>query len=197
MHTCTVARALRYTVVSRLARTVNRTTAHPLMTDFHNTLFSAGWWISVVFVGLLINLVSAYIKSPIDKLGSKLSSAWRNRTERSVRRLIAAVNGAVADPSNLAHLQFRALSNRSKSNGWLIFICICFVAMALDEILVALGQMHGQPFENVRVPMPRGPLFPGIFISVAAIGLLRATFAAIDDETVIRLTRLELDRRSV
>jgi hypothetical protein len=167
------------------------------MSEFLNNLSSAGWWMSVVIAGLLINLVSAYIKPLIDRLGSKLSSAWRNRTARATRRLIAAVNAAVTDPANLTHLQFRALSNRSKSNGWLIFICICSVAMALDEILVALGQMHGQPFENVRVPMLRGPLFLGISISVAAVGLLRATFAAIDDETVIRLARLELDRRSV
>ena len=167
------------------------------MTELLNNLSSVGWWISVVLVGLLINLVSAYIKSPIDKLGSKLSSAWRHRTEQSALRLIAAVEVAVADPSNLAHLQFRALSNRSKSNGWLVFICICLVAMALDEILVALGQMHGQPFENVRVPMPRGQLFLGVWLGAACIGLLRAIFATIDDETVIRLARLELDKRSV
>ena len=166
------------------------------MTEFLINLSSVAWWISVVFVGLLINLVSAYIKPPIDMLGSKLSSAWRNRTVRSARRLTDAVDAAVADPSKLAHLQFRVLSNRSKSNGWLIFICICLVAMALDEILVALGQMHGQPFENVRVPKSSGPLFLGIWISVAAIGLLRAIFAAIDDETVIKLVRLELGRRS-
>jgi hypothetical protein len=167
------------------------------MTELINNLSSVSWWIGVVIVGVLINLVSAYIKSPIDKLGSKLSSAWRNRSERSTRRLIAAVNAAVEDPSNLAHLQFRALSNRSKSNAWLIISCIFLVAMALDEILFALGQMHGQPFENVRVPMQRGPVFLGICLSVGVIGLFRATFAAIDDEVVIRLARLELDRRSV
>jgi len=167
------------------------------MTEVVNNLSSAGWWISVVIVGLLINLVSAYIKAPIDSLGSKLSSAWRSRSERSLQQLNASIAAAVADPTNLAHLQYRALTYRSKSNGWLICMCIGLAFNSLDAILLALGQMHGHPFAGIRVPMPNGPIYFGILIGVSAIGAMRAASAAADSETVIERARRQLEKRPV
>ena len=44
-----------------------------MQTDF----FSLSWFVSVVVVGILINLASAYMKSPIDKLMSRYSARWK------------------------------------------------------------------------------------------------------------------------
>jgi len=52
------------------------------MDEFAKILASPYWWLSVVVVGILINLVSAYIKEPIDWLFSHISVAWRTRTEK-------------------------------------------------------------------------------------------------------------------
>lgn len=52
------------------------------MEDFFSNLVSLYWWISVVIVGILINLASAYLKSKLDHRLSKTSIWWRSRSER-------------------------------------------------------------------------------------------------------------------
>lgn len=52
------------------------------MEEFSKVLSSPYWWLSAVVVGILINLVSAYIKGPIDQLLSHISVAWRTRSEK-------------------------------------------------------------------------------------------------------------------
>jgi hypothetical protein len=50
------------------------------MKEFFNNLTSISWWIGVVIVGILINLVSAYIKSKLDSRLSKASTWWQKRS---------------------------------------------------------------------------------------------------------------------
>jgi hypothetical protein len=50
------------------------------MKEFLNNLTSAGWWIGVVIVGILINLVSAYIKSKLDSRLADASTWWQKRS---------------------------------------------------------------------------------------------------------------------
>jgi hypothetical protein len=54
------------------------------MSEFIKALTSPAWWISVVVVGILINLASAYVKHFLDKRLAKGSTWWRNRTEKQV-----------------------------------------------------------------------------------------------------------------
>ena len=42
------------------------------------------WWVSVVIAGIVINLLSAYLKPPLDTVLSTTTSWWRRRSE--VRR---------------------------------------------------------------------------------------------------------------
>lgn len=56
------------------------------MEEFLKSLGSINWWLGVVFVGLLLNVLSAYLKSPIDRLLNSASKAWRNRSEASKKR---------------------------------------------------------------------------------------------------------------
>jgi hypothetical protein len=51
------------------------------MKDFLASLGSLYWWLSVVFVGFLINLFSAYMKSSFDATLSRRSSKRRARAE--------------------------------------------------------------------------------------------------------------------
>jgi hypothetical protein len=51
------------------------------MRDFLNNLSSTYWWISVVIVGVIINIVSAYLVRKLDPRLSLLSSWWRKRSE--------------------------------------------------------------------------------------------------------------------
>ena len=52
------------------------------MKDLKDTLSSPIWWITVVVAGILINLVSAYLKTKLDERLALLSSWWRRRTEK-------------------------------------------------------------------------------------------------------------------
>jgi hypothetical protein len=45
-------------------------------------LFSFYWWFSVVLVGIAINIVSAYLKTPVDNLLSWFSVRWQKRTDK-------------------------------------------------------------------------------------------------------------------
>ncbi len=51
------------------------------MDDLINNVGSLTWWISVVLVGVLINLVSAYLKSLLDRVLSGLSEQWKMRSQ--------------------------------------------------------------------------------------------------------------------
>jgi flagellar biosynthesis protein FliQ len=52
------------------------------MTNTSSIFLSYEWWISVVIVGLMINLISAYAKPKIDDQVAKLSHWWANQNEK-------------------------------------------------------------------------------------------------------------------
>jgi hypothetical protein len=61
------------------------------------------WWISVVIVGILINLLSAYLKPPLDDRFGRISTWWRVRSKtkgeawaKEVERLRASSEGRIA-----------------------------------------------------------------------------------------------------
>jgi len=51
------------------------------MESFINQISTPSWWISVVAVGIVINLVSTYLKPTVDGGLSNISSWWRKRSE--------------------------------------------------------------------------------------------------------------------
>lgn len=51
------------------------------MESFINQISTPSWWISVVVVGIVINLVSSYLKPTVDGGFSNISSWWRKRSE--------------------------------------------------------------------------------------------------------------------
>ena len=50
-------------------------------------LSSPYWWASVVVVGLVVNIVSAYLKSPLDRIFGSVSHRWKAKTERQKEEL--------------------------------------------------------------------------------------------------------------
>ena len=52
------------------------------MDEFANSVSSLSWWLGVVVVGIVLNVVAAYLKPRLDKLFSTMSSSWRNRSEK-------------------------------------------------------------------------------------------------------------------
>lgn len=50
------------------------------MNDFLNNLSSLGWWLGVVIVGLLINLVAAYLEPRFGIFMTRTSTWWAKRS---------------------------------------------------------------------------------------------------------------------
>lgn len=61
------------------------------MDELIKTLTSFSWWGGVVGVGVGINLLSAYAKSPFDALLGAVSKRWQTRTERSRSKRVAQI----------------------------------------------------------------------------------------------------------
>ncbi len=60
-----------------------------------NEIFTPVWWFSVVFVGIVINVLSSYLKKFLDNFLSNISSWWRKKStarqqawEECVERLV-------------------------------------------------------------------------------------------------------------
>ena len=51
------------------------------MDEFSKNLSSLSWWLGVVVVGLLLNIASAYLKAPLDRILSAMSTSWNLRSE--------------------------------------------------------------------------------------------------------------------
>ena len=61
------------------------------MDEFLKNLASVGWWLGVVFVGIVLNVFSAYLKSPIDALLSRLFATWSKRSQSAREKHLTAV----------------------------------------------------------------------------------------------------------
>src|SRR5207244_9878687 len=56
------------------------------------------WWVSVVVVGLILNLASSYLKLFIDKILATVSSRWRRGVERKIVEFGELVQAHLNDP---------------------------------------------------------------------------------------------------
>jgi ABC-type transport system involved in cytochrome bd biosynthesis fused ATPase/permease subunit len=76
-------------------------------------LTSWKWWVSVVFVGILINLASAYIKPTLDTRLGRLSHRRRARSEKA-RKLVELSSAAAREKPEFMQailvLEFRCRS---------------------------------------------------------------------------------------
>jgi len=80
------------------------------MDKFIHGFANVEWWLSVAVTSVLLNLASAYLKIGLDKLGSRLFSVWRNRSERSR----VANEEFVSELRNSNHLQWVYFTEESK-----------------------------------------------------------------------------------
>jgi hypothetical protein len=121
------------------------------MNEFANNLTSFSWWLGVVVVGLLINLASAYLKSPIDNLGSKFSTSWRNRTVRSREKFKLDVDKAIGDQNWRNFCATQALIYRSKSNAWLLLVLMELILAAQYKTIIFISKITPTS-PNVETP---------------------------------------------
>jgi hypothetical protein len=91
------------------------------MNELLNSFASTSWWLGVVFVGVSINVISAYLKAPIDWLFSSLFIGYQKRSEKSRRKRESTIAALRVNQ----HLQviFLARASDSRSDG-LVFLIL-------------------------------------------------------------------------
>lgn len=105
------------------------------MEELLKTISSLSWWIGVVAVGFLLNLLSAYAKSPLDSLLSRISQGWQQRSERSRAKRKAQID-ALRSSEHLQVLYLaREQRRRMQEIGWLLMACL-FMFMTLSMLIL-------------------------------------------------------------
>jgi flagellar biosynthesis protein FlhB len=162
------------------------------MNEFTNNLTSFSWWLGVVVVGLLINLVSAYLKSPIDNLGSKFSTSWRNRTLRSREKFKLDVDKAIKDQNWRNFCSTQALIHRSKSNAWLLLVLMELILAAQYKTIISLSKITPSS-PNIETPNMIFQII--VFIGGVAFMVLayKSAGEASNLEQILKATQERLD----
>lgn len=68
------------------------------MAEFLDNLGSGGWWLSVVLVGLALNLGSTYLYKKLDHAGASISEKWRARSAKSAKEFNDEVRKIATQP---------------------------------------------------------------------------------------------------
>jgi len=145
------------------------------MDEILQNLSSVYWWVSVVVVGLVINLLSSYLKPPLDALGGKTFHAVKARSERAKRLYDQKVSALSSNPHAQVIAMLRAQSLRAKSNGW-----------SLTAILALMLSLTS-PWMGAPTP----PMLPGalrllnIGFIVSVVLSMRLAYAAADLEVLV------------
>ena len=108
------------------------------MEQFLQNIVTVEWWLSVVFVGVLLNVFSNYLIAILNKLASRLSSVWR----RKLVETTAANNLMVDELRNNHHLQWLYYTEETKVR----FASLHYFFLGLFLIVLSpLLQVAGAP----------------------------------------------------
>lgn len=132
------------------------------MEDFANNLVSEYWWLSVVVVSVVINLLSAYLFKHMDNSVSKAFSWWRMRSESRAKKFQLEV-AALRENYFLLHVYFHAESRerfRALTSMVIAILCLVLVSIARSKSPVDPTTLFG--FE-VHLLAERAVGFLGLF----------------------------------
>ena len=102
------------------------------MTDFLSSLSSPSWWLGVVIVGLLINLIAAYLKPRLDRWLGGSSRWWETRTEKRRRARQARIRKLRESQHEQTMAALEAL--RSALLGVVLLMMAAILAVCLVEL---------------------------------------------------------------
>ena len=95
------------------------------------------WFFSAVVMGIVINLTSAYIKYPVDKVWEKISDSRRSKNETYRQKIAEAVEKLIEDPNRLVRLDI--ILNRhyihTYSLALIIILFQLYSGMLIDSVI--------------------------------------------------------------
>lgn len=137
------------------------------MNEFLKSITTPAWWVSVVLVGVILNLAAAYLKPFLDYLGSRLSASVRREVEAERARFNWEVQKLVNNPVEATNLKLDLLYFSTRSVFW--------VAVLLASFLVQFWS--GQVFLLVQLITPRGfPIakyFAAFILATQALSVIK------------------------
>jgi len=98
------------------------------MEHFLGNLKSSSWWISVVVVSVLLSWFAAYLKEWTDRLGSRVSRRWGERTATKAAARKALIGQLRANPHEQVMMGLDALDFRIEGFAHLMLGFACVIA---------------------------------------------------------------------
>jgi hypothetical protein len=90
------------------------------MQDFINNLSSPYWWISIVVVGLILNIISAYFRDAIDTVLSRMSTWWSKRSDKRKNKREDQITSLIGDKDAQHIVTISEFRNRIRALYYLI-----------------------------------------------------------------------------
>lgn len=103
------------------------------MEEITKAITSPSWWILAVLFGIIINLVSAYIKDPLDRAMVAIGVHQRFRTKARMEAHTALLKLLSESEEARQYYLLVALKLRARSNGWLLVAVLVLCALLLEE----------------------------------------------------------------
>src|SRR5687768_1972444 len=109
------------------------------------------WWMSVVLVGVLINLASAYLKTPLDAILSKVSNRWRLRSEAQRVQRMKAIQALRADLHEQTLMSLSEIGSRVNAVVYLVLALLFFIFVIIANVS-PVEDVLWWPFSPSMVP---------------------------------------------
>lgn len=120
------------------------------MRFFLNDVDSSYWWLSVVLVGLIINVASSYLKKFLDTAISKISETWKIRVEKKLKNKQKLISKLKQCDRSFHHYCMITTENHFRSMQNLILSTVVvtfgFIASAEDSGTEIIGYIGGLAF---------------------------------------------------
>jgi len=133
------------------------------------------WWVSVVVVGIVINLVSGPIGRLLSRMFSALSSKWRNRSDRKRGEEARLLQELVDNPIKIEGERDRAL-RKLVAGVLVLMVAIALLSFEVSDAFNYL--MDRKAWVFLEHGTPRG--FMGAILIVASVGEVSTAAGILD-----------------
>jgi positive regulator of sigma E activity len=113
------------------------------MEEFFKNVSSQGWWFSVVFVGVLVNLLSTYLLRRMEKAGLSFSQWMRNRSEKKKKNFQLQVEVLVDRPDRIPVAFAREARLRSRAIQYMLETLLFWAFTALATTSASFAWVGG------------------------------------------------------
>lgn len=132
---------------------------------------SPHWWISVVVIGLLLNVVSTYLKSGLEWAFKAVTGWMRARSDRATRRYLERARLAMASDRGLIKEIARGQQHRGSAALWALG------AILLLVVVICMG-LANQASRTVYMWILGA-------VSYCIIESIRSVFAALNSSIIL------------